>query len=282
MKIAYLLDSSISKADNDDILMQEDCFFIPLHIVIDTQDYLDNEDLNRKDIIEQIKNADSITTSQPGFGEIEITLDEIVNLGYDVLVTSLIGSGLSSTQNAVYVSALEKKIAVVNLDSRGVGAMQIKAVKMFKEEIAKGGSLLDVQAKVQHMLDVSNCYAIVDDLAYLKRGGRISSSSALVGSFLKVKPIVKCNKKLFGKVETIAKVRTRKKAYEEITKLAFVDIDLDEYNIVIGSFDADDMAVELKEYIENNYSTIVEIMDLCFAIGVHTGPNTIALFSVRK
>ncbi len=282
MKIAYLLDSSISKADNDNILEQEDCFFIPIHIVIDGQDYLDDEKLNRKEIIEQIKNAESVSTSQPSVGEVETLLDQIIAAGYDVLVTSLIGSGLSGTQNVVYVGALSKKIAVVNLDSRGVGPMQVKAVKMFKEEIGKGGSLLDVQAKVQHMLDVSNCYAIVDDLSYLKRGGRITASSALVGSLLKVKPIVKTNKKLFGKVENVAKVRTRKKAYAEMVKLAFMDIDLDEYNIIIGSFDADEYALELKDYIESNFSTVVDIMDLCFAIGVHTGPNTIALFSVRK
>lgn len=282
MKIAYLLDSSISIAKDDDLLEQEDCFFIPIHIIIDDQDYLDDASLNRKEIIEKIKNADKVTTSQPSVGEVELVLDEIIAAGYDVLVTSLIGSGLSGTQNVVYSGALTKQITVVNLDSRGVGPMQVKAVKMFKEEINKGGSLLDVQAKVQHMLDVSNCYAIVDDLSYLKKGGRITASSAFVGSLLKVKPIIKTNKELFGKVENVAKVRTRKKAYAELVKLAFKDIDLDEYNIVIGSFDADEYAAELKEYIEDNFSCVVDIMDLCFVIGIHTGPNTIALFSVRK
>lgn len=282
MRLAYLLDSSISISKDDKLLNESDVYFIPLHILIDGQDYLDNSDLNRSEVIEKIKNAKEVSTSQPSVGEVEIILDEIISQGYDVLVTSLIGSGLSGTQNVVYSEALSKNITVVNLDSRGVGPMQVKAVKMFKEEIKKSGSLLDIQAKVQHMLDVSNCYGIVNDLSYLKKGGRIYSSSALVGSILKIKPIVKANKKLFGKVENVAKVRTRKNAYVKIVQMAFEDIDLDEYNIVIGSFDAEDCALELKNYIEDNFSAVVEIMDLCYAIGVHTGPNTVALFSVRK
>lgn len=282
MRVAYLLDSSISIAKDDNLLKESDVFFIPLHIMIDGQDYLDNSDLNRNEIIEQIKNAKEISTSQPSMGEVEILLDEIIAQGFDVLVTCLIGSGLSGTQNVVYSGALFKNITVVNLDSRGVGPMQVKAIKIFKDEITKSGSLLDIQAKVQHMLDVSHCFALVDDLSYLKKGGRISASSAIVGSLLSVKPIVKSNKKLFGKVENIAKVRTRKKAYAKMVQAAFENIDLDEYNIVIGSFDSDESALELKEYIEDNFSCVVDIMDLCFAIGVHTGPNTVALFSIRK
>ncbi|MDH6603605.1 DegV family protein with EDD domain [Bacilli bacterium PM5-9] len=283
MKIAYLVDSSISLASNDKILDNEDCFFLPLHIIIDKIDYLDDGNIDRNTLIDKVKNAKNVTTSQPAYGEVEYVIENIIKAGYDVIVCSLIGSGISGTQNVVYSCAIDKKITVVNLDSRGVGPMQIYAIKMFKDEVAKGASLLEVQAKVQHMLDVSNCYAIVDDLSYLKRGGRISGSSAVVGSLLKIKPIVMCSKKQNGKVVNIDKVRTRKKAYDQLEKIAFENIDVDEYMIVIGSYDADEYAKALKEVIISKYPDIVvDIMDLCFAIGAHTGPNTVALFTVRK
>lgn len=283
MKIAYLVDSSISINENDRLLDEDDCFFVPLHIIIDKVDYLDDREANRNELIEKMISGKNVSTSQPAYGEVDAVLDEIISMGYDVLVCSLIGSGLSGTQNVVYSCAIEKKLTIVNLDSKGVGAMQIHAVKMFKKELAKGGSLLEIQAKVQHMLDVSNCYAIVDDLSYLKKGGRISSSSALVGSLLKIKPIVMCSKELCGKVINIDKVRTRKKAYEKLVEIVLNDIDVDEYNVVVANFAAEKYAKMLREVILDKYpDAVIDTMDLCFAIGAHTGPNTVALFTVRK
>jgi len=283
MKIAYLVDSSISISADDKLLESEDCFFLPLHLIFDGVDYLDDINVDRNDLMNKLKSAKNISTSQPSYGEVEKKLDEIIDLGYDVVVCALIGSGVSGTQNVVFSCALDKKITVVNLDSCGVGPMQVYAVKMFKKELTKGGSLLEIQARVQHMLDVSNVYGIVDDLGYLRRGGRISGSSAMVGSLLKIKPIVMCSKEQKGKVINVDKVRTRKRAYEKLVEIALADIDLDEYMIVVGNFDADEASKNLKEQIIKVYpDAIVDIMNLCFAIGVHTGPNTVVLFTVRK
>ena len=283
MKIAYLVDSSISLNSSDKFLDSEDCFFLPLHLVIDKIDYLDDVKINRLEMIQKMSKAKHNSTTQPSYGEVEKVLDDIIKRGYDVVVCSLIASGLSSIQNVVYGCAIEKKITVVNLDSRGVGPMQVHAIKMFKEELCKGASLLEIQAKVQHMLDVSNCFAIVDNLAHLRKGGRISGSSALVGSLLKIKLIVMCSKKNNGKITIIDKVRTRKKAYDKLVDLVLKDLDLDEYMVVIGNFGADEYAKGLKKAITEKYpDAVVDIMDLCFAIGAHTGPNTVALFTIRK
>ncbi|MEG0284042.1 MAG: DegV family protein, partial [Erysipelotrichales bacterium] len=124
MKIAYLVDSSICISYEDQLFKAEDCFFIPLHLMIDNNDYIDNDKLDRNMIIEEMKKAKKIVTSQPTIFEVEAMIDDIIDQGYDVLVCALIGSGLSGTQNLIYSCALNKKITVVNLDSKGVGPMQ--------------------------------------------------------------------------------------------------------------------------------------------------------------
>ncbi|MDR3215599.1 MAG: DegV family protein [Bacilli bacterium] len=282
MKIAYLTDSSISISKKDDFFNNEDVFFIPLHINIDSDDILDDGKYDRQALIKRIYKAKKVITSQPSPGEIEVLLDEIIAKGYDVLVCACIGSGLSGTQNVIYSVAIEKNITIVNLDSKGAGAMQIKALKLFKEEVQKGLSLVDIQNKVQHMLDVSNCYAVVDDLTYLQKGGRISLVSAKFGTLLKIKPLVMTAKEMGGRVVPYDKVRTRKKALQRVVETAFENIVASEYEVVIGNFDADDDAPILKAMIEKMHpQTKVEIMDLCFAVGVHTGPNTLVLFTIR-
>lgn len=283
MRIAYVVDSSISLSNHDDFFSNEDCFFLPLHIMIDGTDYLDDNTLKREEIITQMVNAKKVWSSQPAIGEVELLLDKIISLGYDVVVTSFIGSGISGTQNTFYAAAIEKKLTIVSLDSKGVGPMNIVAIRMFKDLVAKGGSLVDIQSKVQHMLDVSDCYAIVDDLYHLKKGGRISMTSAIVGNLLRVKPIVMCSKELNGKVISIAKERTRKKAYETVLHDATKDLNMSEYRVVIGDFAADEYSKQMADYVKEKYpNVLVEIMDLCYAIGVHTGPKTIAMFLIRN
>ena len=283
MKIAYLYDSCRSMNKDDKTLDRPDCFYLPLHVIIDGVDYYDDDRTDREFLINQVKDAKNITTSQSSYGEVNDVLDEIIAQGYDVLVCSLIASGISGMQNLVYSCAINKKLTIVNLDSRGVGYMQVYAIKMFKEEVENGKSLLEIQAKVQHMLDVSNCYGIVDDLQYLKRGGRLSSTSALVGTFLKIKPIVMCSKEEGGKVINVDKARTRRKACEKLMEIAFADIDLDEYMIRIDGFDADEYAKEFKEVILEKYpDLVVDIGNLCFTVGSHTGPGTLTFYTIRK
>jgi DegV family protein with EDD domain len=284
MKIAYLTDSSISINSDDKFLNNEDVFFIPLHIIIDDVDYLDDGKYDREQLIQDVFKAKKASTSQPSPGEVKILLDDIKAKGFDVLVCACLGSGLSGTQNVIYSVAIESKLTIVNLDSRGAGPMQVAALKMFKKELATGLSLSDVQAKVQHMLDVSNCYALVDNLNYLQKGGRISLASAKFGTLLKIKPLVMCNKEMNGRVVPYDKVRTRSKALIRLVETSFKDIDEDsEYDVAIGEFDAKEDSKILKNIINEMHPNVkVEIMDLCFAIGVHTGPNTLVLFTIRK
>lgn len=282
MKIAYLTDSSTMFKDLNEYLSKDNHFFIPLHIIIDKFDYLEGVDLDKDNVIKLMKADKLARTSQPSPAEIEDKIDEIIAAKYDVLVSCPIGSGFSGTQEAIYTNATQKGITVINLDSKGCGPLQYAAIKMFEESIAAGMTLSQAQEKVQHMLDVSDCYTIVDDLNHLKRGGRLSATSAAIGSFLKVKPILKCNKAAGGKLDVIMKVRTKTKAYDSLIELALNDLNIDEYKLSIAHFDALENAEMLKEMILKKYpKQDIEIIELSFVVGAHTGLGAVALFPVR-
>lgn len=282
MKIAYLTDSSTMFEDINEYISKTNYFFIPLHIIIDKYDYLEGINLDRDNVIKLMKMDKLASTSQPSPAEIESKIDEIIADKYDVLVSCSIGSGFSGTQEAIYTGAEQKGITVINLDSKGCGPLQYAAIKMFEDSIAAGMTLSQAQEKVQHMLDVSDCYTIVDDLNHLKRGGRLSNTSAAIGSFLRVKPILKCNKEFGGKLDVIMKVRTKTKAFESLIETALGDLKMDEYKLSIAHAGALDDAQGLKEMILKKYPhQNIEIIELSFVVGAHTGLGAIALFTVR-
>lgn len=282
MKIAYLTDSSTMFKDVDEYTSKDNHFFIPLHIMIDSLDYLEGVNLDREKVIKLMKEEKLASTSQPSPLEIEDIVDQIVDAKFDVLVSCPIGSGFSGTQEAIYANATEKGLTVINLDSKGCGPLQLAAIHMFEASIAEGLTLSQAQEKVQHMLDVSDCYTIVDDLNHLKRGGRLSATSAALGSILKVKPILKCNKELGGKLDVIKKVRTKTKAYDALIELALSDLNIDEYKLTVAHFAALENAKMLKDMILSKYpDKKIDIIDLSVVVGAHTGLGCVALFPVR-
>lgn len=282
MKIAYLTDSSTMFKDIDKYTSADNHFLIPLHIMIDEFDYLEGVDLDKDNVIKLMKQGKLAKTSQPSPQEIEAVIDEIAADKFDVVVSCPIGSGFSATQESIYSQASEKDLTVINLDSKGCGPSQLAAIKMFEEAIAAGMTLSKAQAKVQHMLDVSDCYTIVDDLNHLKRGGRLSATGSAVGTVLKVKLILKCNKEFGGKLDVVKKVRTKIKAYDALIELALADLNLDEYKLTIAHFDALEGAETLKKMILEKYpGQKIDIIDLSIVIGAHTGLGAVALFPVR-
>lgn len=285
MKIAYLLDSSSSINDNSELFSMPNVYYLPLNIIIDGYKYEDDE-LNKENqtsLFDKIKNAKSVCTAQPTFQKISDTLDQIIADGYDVVVCALAGSGLSNTQNLVYSIGLEKKLTVVELDSKAVGPLNQAAVNKFMHEVCQGRSLLEVQSKVQHMLDVSNTYALIDNMNYLKKGGRITTTNALFKSLMDVKQIIKCDKDCCGKIKCIANVRGVSKALDKMLEDALKDIIADEYHFCIAHYEAQDLANELKtKLIDLNLELNCSVISLSDTVGAHTGPHCVSLTTIRK
>ena len=201
--------------------------------------------------------------------------------GVDILYIGF-SSGLSTTYNSGAMIAKElqeefpeRKILHIDTLCASVGqgllvhyaALQREAGKTI-EEVYDG--VLSMKDKIHHQVTV-------DDLFFLKRGGRISATVAVAGSILNIKPMIVVTDE--GKLENVAKARGRKKAMKELMDYMKNTADIEAWNYVfISHGDCLEDAAAVKEAVEAEYPNAkVIISDVGPVIGAHTGPGVIAL-----
>ncbi|MBR3842708.1 MAG: DegV family EDD domain-containing protein [Christensenellaceae bacterium] len=127
-----------------------------------------------------------------------------------------------------------------------------------------------------------NHWVAIDDLEYLKRGGRISPTVAVVGKALGIKPIIHVNNE--GKLVNVLKARGRKNAMQTlINKYGELAEDTENGLVFISHSDCENEAKELAKQLKERYGVEVRLTTFIgTVIGAHTGPGTLVLFFVGK
>ncbi len=204
--------------------------------------------------------------------------------GNDVLYLGF-SSGLSTTFNSGRIAALDlaerypdRKITVIDTlsASAGFGLLVYLAVQKKNE----GASMDEVAAYIEELKWKLCHWFTVDDLVYLKRGGRISSTAAFVGNVLGIKPVLHMDNE--GHLINMFKVRGRKTAVaslaEQYDKLA---VDPAGGTVFISHADCMNDVKELAAILKNKHGVDVKIItDVGPVIGAHSGPGTLALFFI--
>lgn len=193
-----------------------------------------------------------------------------------------LSSGLSSTYESAQmaVSMLEEKYGDVRIevvDSLGAtGGMGLLVESACANRDA-GMSVQENAAWLREYAGKVNYWFKVEDLMYLKRGGRISAATAVMGTALSIKPILTINGE--GKLDTVAKKRGNRQALGYLTEQFEKDFDSDISKVVyICGADCPEDAQLLKDMVlEINPEVIVRMTMLSPIIGAHTGPNMLAL-----
>ena len=202
--------------------------------------------------------------------------------GYDVLYLCF-SSGLSSTVNAANLAAKElteeyPEQNIIVLDTLAASAGQGLLVYFAAQKAKAGASLQEVADDVLALRPRLCHWFTVDDLVYLKRGGRVSSTAAFVGGVLDIKPVLHVDDE--GHLINMLKVRGRKKSisallqkYEETAE----DKENGVYFISHGDCLADAQALEAA--IRTKYGNSAQLITYIGpVIGSHSGPGTLALF----
>ncbi|MEE3452073.1 DegV family protein [Dialister sp.] len=151
----------------------------------------------------------AIQTSQPSTGDFIRIFNEIPP--EDPIIVICLTSGVSGTYNGAVLAARQsgrKNISVINSRTTAIGMMQI--VEDGIEMIEQGLPFEEISTKLLEAADHMRTTFTVDTLDYLRRGGRIGKAAGLIGSILKIKPVIYLNGK--NEVDVLAKVRTGKKA----------------------------------------------------------------------
>lgn len=208
--------------------------------------------------------------------------EESLKAGVDVLYIGF-SSGLSTTYNSGRLAALQlaekypdRKITVIDTlaASAGEGLLVYLAVEKQKE----GASLEDNAAYIESIkLNLCHWFT-VDDLVYLKRGGRVSPTAAFFGNMLGIKPVMHVDNE--GHLIPVSKIRGRKMSLREMadhyTESA---IDPTQGPVFISHGDCIKDAEELAAILKSRHNVDVELItDVGPVIGAHSGPGTLALF----
>ena len=204
----------------------------------------------------------------------------ILEAGKDLIYLAF-SSGLSVTcENSKKVAAtLQEKYPdrkIVVIDSLAASAGQGLFVYLAVQNRDSGMSLEDnARALEAYVLHVCHWFT-VDDLVYLKRGGRISRTTALLGTALNVKPVLHVDNE--GHLIKMTQVRGRKKSIRKMAERLGETI-LPESPIFISHGDCAEDAEMLKEILEKEYGKEVTLITwIGSVIGAHSGPGTLALF----
>lgn len=256
---------------------------VPMPFMIDEKDYLEDINLTQDEFYSMINDA-VVVTSQPSVGCIvemfENTLKE-----YDEVVYIPMSSGLSqSCQTALFLAKeFEGKVFVV--DNHRISESQRYSV-LDAIELAKRGK---TGAQIKEILErekfESSLFITVDDLKYLRRGGRITARAAALGKLLKIKPVLQ-NKG--DKFEAFDKARGMKSA-----KRIMLDAMKKEIQEKYGSIDNFHLSVQYSHNYEDalEFAKVVQqeipgweivTAPLSLSVACHIGPVSLALIGSRK
>ena len=229
-----------------------------------------------------LRNKGKITTSLANRDDCDKVILPLLEKGEDVLVLAF-SSGLSGTCQNIINSAEdykemfpEREIRVVDTlsASMGEGLLVHYAVKLKNE----GKSLNEVADWVeQNKLRLCHVFTL-DDLFFLKRGGRLSGTGAVVGSLMNIKPLMHVAND--GKLYVTGKARGRKAAIKHlIDSLSEKGVDVENQDIFIVHGDCEDEAKIIGEEVKKRYN-VKSITYNCLdpVIVSHSGPGTLAVF----
>lgn len=276
MKIAVIADSTAVMGD----IKNEHLYSVPLKIIFEHESFEDGIDLTQETFFELLKTREDLpTTSQPSIGEVEDIFKDLLK-NYDHIIYLTLSSGISGTYDSgMMARSIVDDTKITVFDSLGTSIIQKLMTLETLRMIDEGKDVEAIVEQLEAYRQQFEIYLVVDDLKHLSRTGRVSTTSASIGSMLKIKPILHFEE---GKIELFKKVRSTKKAHQALLDLV-TEADLKAGDkCMIAHADGLDYAEALKAEINKVYPELeIGINPLSPVISVHTGPRTLGVGWIR-
>lgn len=190
---------------------------VPLSVVISGEGFEEEVTITSEEFYDKVRDEKELPkTTQPPIGKFVEKFEELAK-NYDEVITLHLSSGISGTyQGALQAGEMVENIEVYGFDTEIACAMQgffaIRAAQL----VAEGKNAKEILPALEEMRQSMGAYFIVNDLAHLQRGGRLSAGAALIGGLLQIKPILHFENKV---IQPFEKIRTRKKAMKRVEEL---------------------------------------------------------------
>ena len=278
MKIAVVTDSTAYI--KEDYRTREDLFIVPVPLIIDDQVYLEDIDIHVDGFYDKLRQAKSFPkTSQPAIGELLELYDRIGSLGYDAVISIHMSSGISGLVHSVASIASEvKSISVYPFDSLLTSGPMGKMVEVAMDMAQQGEATPDmIVSKLTQMREKVEGLIVVDDLNHLVRGGRLKNGAAIIGTLLKIKPILMFKN---GDIVLSEKIRSQKKALKRVEDIALNEVASkpeDSTFYVIHCNNLETAEIVKHDLLKKHKELEVIICDFGPVIGTHLGEKSVAI-----
>lgn len=249
---------------------------VSLSVIFDSKKYTDGVDLKKAEFYEMLKEAERLpTTSQvnpDGFLEL---FKNYIDAGDDI-IGIFISSKLSGTyQSACIVQEMLGSENIYIVDSKsatfGLALLVYEAIK----QRDKGVPADEIYDNLMELRNKIEFYAVVDTLKYLKMGGRLSSSAAILGGMLNIKPLVSL---IDGEVKSPGKARGQSAAFASISGKLKEHVPDKNYPVVFGHSNDPKMMDDFIKYISESDDVAPDyICEIGCVIGTHAGPGCVGL-----
>lgn len=281
MKTAIVTDSNsgITQAEAKELGIR----VIPMPVLIDGEQYFEDLTLSQEQFYEKLKSDAQVSTSQPSAYDVKEVWTELLK-EYDKIIYIPMSSGLSETCATLsHAAETEFKDKVYVIDNQRISVTMRQSVNDALKMVSEGKTAEEIRDWLMQTKMQSSIYIMVDTLKYLKKGGRLTPAVAMIGTLLKIKPVLQIQG---FKLDQYAKVR--KLADAKTTMINALAHDFDtrfkelraagKMTIAVAHTanleEAKIFAEELKERFPD--VPLLHIDPLSLSVSCHIGPGALA------
>lgn len=275
-KVAILVDSGTDVPQ--ELIEKYQMYVISLKIIYKDRVYTDKVDITPEEIYQRLP-QEIPGTSLPDGETITKIFEQIKQDGYEKILAVTISSGLSGTYNIVrLIAQQQEELEAYVLDTKnigiGAGFSAIQAAKWLEEGM-EWSLLIE---RLNELVKQTKVFFNVATLEYLQKGGRIGLVASILGTALKLNPIISCNDE--GIYYTVGKARGRKKSLDRTVSYVKERVGTAKvFNLAVAHGDAKEEATEMMARLKEEFPQAQQIYfgQISPALVVHTGPGLLGV-----
>lgn len=258
---------------------------LPMPFYVNDELYFENRTISHEEFYTLQRDNAKIYSSQPSPADVMELWDQLLE-EYDEVLYIPMSSGLSGSCATAQAMAQDYDGKVLVADIGRVSVTQKQAVLEAQKQALAGVKAAEILKSLVYAKNECQIFLTVDDLKYLKQGGRISASSAAIGSLLNIKPILSLED---AKVEAVGKVRgdklARKKIMQSLDETLvnkFHADNMDDFYLAAAASMSQENALQWKAQLEEHFGVKCSMSPIPLSIGCHLGYGAYGAALIRK
>ncbi len=248
---------------------------VPVQVIVAGRAFDETEDVQAQRVADALRDWHPVTTSRPSPMRFLQAYEWAAESGATEIVVATLSSAMSATYESAVLATKECDLPIHVVDTRTIAMGFGFAVIEGAKAAARGSSADDVAQIIERRSLASSVYFYVDTLEYLRRGGRVSATRAVVGQALKVKPLLQV---VDGHVTSLEQVRTAGRALGRLEDLAVAAAGDGDVDVAVQHLASPDRSAALAANLRSRLP-IAEVVECPVGgvVGAHVGPGMVAV-----